>query len=48
MGELTPLCHAVRMMHDAWLGLDAGLSWLIFGAISVGSAGLGLRFFRWE
>ncbi|MBT8164407.1 MAG: ABC transporter permease [Acidimicrobiia bacterium] len=48
VGELTPLWHAVRMMHDAWLGLDAGPSWLIFGAISVASAGLGLRFFRWE
>jgi len=35
-------------MQDAWLGLDAGLSWLIFCAIGVASAVVGLRFFRWE
>lgn len=48
VSEITPLWHAVQMMQDAWLGLDAGLSWLVFGAIAAVSAGLGLRFFRWE
>lgn len=48
VSEITPLWHAVQMMQDAWLGLDAGLSWLIFGGIAVLSAVLGLRFFRWE
>jgi ABC-2 type transport system permease protein len=46
--EFTPLWHAVQMMQQVWLGLDAGLSWLIFGAIAVVSAGLGVRYFRWE
>ena len=48
VSELTPLWHAVRMMQDAWLGLDAGLSWLVFVGIGLISAGLGIRFFRWE
>lgn len=48
VSDLTPLWHAVQMMQQAWLGLDAGLSWLIFGGIAVLSAILGLRFFRWE
>lgn len=48
IAELTPLWHAVIMMQGAWLGLDAGLSWLIFAGIGVLSAALGLRFFRWE
>lgn len=48
VSDFTPLWHAVLMMQDAWLGLDAGLSWLIFGVIAVVSAALGLRFFRWE
>lgn len=48
MSDLTPLWHAVLIMQDAWLGLDAGLSWLIFSVIGVLSAALGLRLFRWE
>ncbi|MDJ0962181.1 MAG: ABC transporter permease [Acidimicrobiia bacterium] len=48
VSDLTPLWHAVQMMQDVWLGLDAGLSWVVFGAISVVSALLGLRMFRWE
>jgi ABC-2 type transport system permease protein len=48
VSDFTPLWHAVRMMHNVWLGLDAGLAWVIFGGIAVVSAGLGLRFFRWE
>ncbi len=48
MADLTPLWHAVLMMQDVWLGLDAGLSWLIFCTIGTVSAVLGLRLFRWE
>ncbi len=48
VSDFTPLWHAVKMMQDAWLGFDAGLSWLIFALIGLASAGLGLRFFRWE
>ena len=48
VADITPLWHAVLMMQDAWLGLDAGLSWLTFGGIAALSAVLGLRFFRWE
>ncbi|MBT8211572.1 MAG: ABC transporter permease [Acidimicrobiia bacterium] len=46
--DLTPLWHAVRVMQDMWLGLDAGLSWFVFAGIAVFCAGIGLRFFRWE
>jgi ABC-2 type transport system permease protein len=48
VGDLTPLRHAVRVMQDAWLSLDAGLSWLIVALVLVASAVLSLRFFRWE
>jgi ABC-2 type transport system permease protein len=48
VAEFTPMWHAVRVIHDAWLGLDAGLSWVIFGAIAVVSTVLALRLFRWE
>jgi ABC-2 type transport system permease protein len=48
VSDFTPLWHAVRMMQDTWFGLDAGLSWLIFGAIALASAAVALRFFRWE
>lgn len=48
VSELTPLWHAVQMMQSVWLGLDAGLSWVVFGAIVLVSGVLGIRFFRWE
>lgn len=48
VADVTPLWHAVLMMQDAWLGLDAGLAWLVFATIGLASAALGLRFFRWE
>jgi ABC-2 type transport system permease protein len=48
IGDWTPLRHAVRVIQDPWLGLDAGLSWLIVGIILVAAAGMALRFFRWE
>jgi ABC-2 type transport system permease protein len=48
LGEITPLRHAVRVLQEAWLGLDAGLSWLILAGVLVVSSGLALRLFRWE
>lgn len=48
MLDLIPLWHAVKVMQDVWLGLDAGLSWLVFAGIGAISAPLGLYFFRWE
>ncbi len=48
VSDVTPLWHAVQVMHDVWLGLDAGLSWLVFSGFLVVCAVLGLRLFRWE
>jgi ABC-2 type transport system permease protein len=48
VSDFTPLWHAVQLAQDAWLGLDAGLSWLIFGALTIASTALALGFFRWE
>jgi ABC-type multidrug transport system permease subunit len=48
VSDATPLWHAVRVMHDAWLGLDAGWSWIVFGGLALLSAVLAKRFFRWE
>jgi len=48
MLDITLLWHAIRVMQDVWLGLDAGLSWLVFSGIGAVSAALGLYFFRWE
>jgi len=48
VGVLTPLRHAVRVLQDGWLGLDAGLSWLTTALILAGSVGLSVRFLRWE
>lgn len=48
VSDETPLWHAVRVMQDAWLGLDAGWSRVIFGGLAVLSAVLTTRFFRWE
>lgn len=47
-GKITPLRHAIRTIQDAWLGLDAGMSWLIVGLIFVGASAAAVRFFRWE
>ena len=44
----TPMFHAVQMVHQPWLGLDPGLSWVVFAGVSVVSLVLGLRLFRWE
>jgi len=48
VGDVMPLRHAARVMQDGWLGLDAGLSWLISAGFLVGSAAVAVRFFRWE
>jgi ABC-2 type transport system permease protein len=48
VGELTPLRHGVRIMQEGWLTLDAGLSWLVVGALFAGFSVVALRFFRWE
>jgi hypothetical protein len=48
VSDATPMWHAVRVMHDAWLGLDAGWSWIVFGGLALLSAVLAKRFFRWE
>lgn len=48
IGDLTPLRHTVWIMQDGWLSLDAGLSWLIVGALTAIFATAALRFFRWE
>lgn len=46
--DLMPLWHAVRVMQDAWLGLDAGLSWGVIGVLLVVAAALAVALFRWE
>ncbi len=48
IGELTPLRHGVRVLQDGWLGLDAGLSWLVVGLLTAAFTTLTLRFFRTE
>jgi ABC-2 type transport system permease protein len=48
VGDLTPLRHAVRVMQDGWLGLDAGMSWPAVAGMLGGFAALAIRFFRWE
>ena len=48
IGRITPLRHAIRAMHDGWLSLDAGLSWLIIALVFVGATAAAIRFFRWE
>jgi ABC-2 type transport system permease protein len=48
VGTITPLRHAIRAMQDAWLGLDAGLSWVITALVFVGATAAAIRFFRWE
>jgi ABC-2 type transport system permease protein len=48
VGDVTPLRYGVRIVQDGWLGLDAGLSWLIVGLLFAGFSAVALRFFRWE
>jgi ABC-2 type transport system permease protein len=46
--NLTPLWHGVRVMQDAWLGLNPGLSWFVMIGILVTCGLVGVRYFRWE
>jgi ABC-2 type transport system permease protein len=46
--DATPLWHAVRVMQDAWLGLDAGLSWGVVAGLLVVGAVFAVALFRWE
>jgi ABC-2 type transport system permease protein len=46
--DATPLWHAVRVMQDAWLGLDPGLSWLVMLALLGAGSVLAVALFRWE
>jgi ABC-2 type transport system permease protein len=48
VGDITPLRHAVRVMQDGWLSLDAGLSWVLVSGLFFVFATAALRFFRWE
>jgi ABC-2 type transport system permease protein len=48
VGKFTPLRHAIKVMQDGWLSLDAGFSWLIVALILAGFTALAIRFFRWE
>ena len=48
VSDATPMWHAVRIMQQAWLDFDPGLSWAIFASFAAASAVLGIRFFRWE
>jgi len=48
IGKITPLRHGIRIIQDAWLGLDAGLSWLILAVILVLATAAAIRYFAWE
>jgi ABC-2 type transport system permease protein len=48
VGKLTPLRHGIRILQDTWLGLDAGLSWVIVAVILVLAAAAAIRYFAWE
>ncbi len=49
IGEATPLHWVIYMLQNPWLGFDWHISAsLITVGITVVSAGLGARFFRWE
>ena len=49
VGKATPLRYAILMLQDPWLGFGWNVSAsLIVGAITVASAGLAARFFRWQ
>ena len=49
IGKMTPLRHAILMLQDPWLGFGWNVSAsLIVGAITIASAALAARFFRWQ
>jgi ABC-2 type transport system permease protein len=49
VGKLTPLRHVILVLQDPWLGFGWSVNAsLIVAGITVVSAGLAARFFRWE
>jgi ABC-2 type transport system permease protein len=48
VADFTPLRHVVLVLHEPWLGIAAGWSWMIVIAMLVVGSGLGWRLFRWE
>ncbi len=48
ISEVLPLTHAVAIVQRGWISTDPGLSLLVVISILVGTAGVTLRFFRWE
>ncbi len=48
IGAITALRHAIRALQDGWLGLDAGLSWLVIALVFTAATAAAIRFFRWE
>lgn len=48
IGRITPLRHGIRILQDAWLSLDAGLSWLIVAVILVVATAAAIKYFAWE
>ena len=49
IGEITPLRHSILMLQNTWLGFDWHVSGsLITAGVTVVSAVLAARFFRWE
>jgi ABC-2 type transport system permease protein len=49
VGNLTPLRYAILMLQDPWLGFGWNVqASLIVAGITVVSAGLAARFFRWQ
>ncbi len=49
ISDFVPLTHVVLLLQDPWLGFGwSALASVIAAGLLVGSAGLSLRFFRWE
>lgn len=48
VSDWTPLRHVVRVIHDPWLGLDPGLSWLVVAGLLAVAGLAAARLFRWE
>ena len=48
VSDVTPLRHVVLVLHDPWLGLGAGYSWLVVVLMLVVCSSLAVRLFRWE
>jgi ABC-2 type transport system permease protein len=48
VSEVTPLWHSVQVLHQGWLGVGAGFSWLVVVGLLVVSSVGALGLFRWE